>query len=181
MATRKKIPKGLIIIFTGNGKGKTSAALGVALRAGGYGYKTLMVKFIKGKKKYGEDFAVTKVPYINIISVGKGCYRILGDNLPSEKHKKAAWDGLQMAEKMLKSGKHDIVILDEVNVAISLGLLTFSQVKKLITSKPDHVHLILTGRNAPKGLVKIADLVTEMREIKHPFKKRILAIKGIDY
>lgn len=169
------------IIFTGDGKGKTSAALGVAVRAAGYGHKTLMVKFIKGTIKSGEDFTVKKLPFIRIIRAGKGFYKIMGDRLPPEEHRKAALNGLNLAAKMIKSKKYQLIILDEVNVALSVGLLTFTQVKKFIKSVPKGIHLIMTGRNAPKGLERMADMVTEMREIKHPFQKGIPAVQGIDY
>lgn len=180
-ATKDSFPEGLIIVFTGNGKGKTSAALGMALRAAGHGYKTAMVKFIKGPMTSGEDFMAQKLPFIKIINTGKGFYKMGGDSLPPEEHKKAAQRGLDIATKMMRSRTFDIVILDEINVALSAGLLTFHQLKKFIKEKPDHVHLILTGRKAPKGLLKIADLITDMKEIKHPFKKGLPARKGIDY
>ncbi len=169
------------IIFTGNGKGKTSAALGVAVRAAGYGHRTLMVKFIKGTIKSGEDFTVKKLPFIRIIPAGKGFYKIMGDRLPPEEHRKAALNGLNLATKLIKTKKYRLIILDEVNVALSVGLLTFTQVKKFIKSMPKGIHLIMTGRNAPKGLIRMADMVTEMKEVKHPFNKGIPAVQGIDY
>lgn len=169
------------IIFTGNGKGKTSAALGVAVRAAGYGYKTLMVKFIKGTIHSGEDFTVKMLPFIRIIRAGRGFYKIMGDKRSPEEHRKAALKGLKLAAQLMRSKKYQLIILDEINVALSVGLLTFTQVKKFIKLKPEGIHLIMTGRNAPKGLVRMADMVTEMKEIKHPFQKGMPAAKGIDY
>lgn len=181
MKAKTKASKGLKIIFTGNGKGKTSAALGVAVRAAGYGYKTLMVKFIKGTIKSGEDLTASKLSFMRIIRAGKGFYKIMGDELPPEEHRKAALKGLQMALKMAKSKKYQLVILDEINVALSVGLLTFTQIKRFVQSKPESIHLIMTGRNAPKGLIKMADMVTEMKDVKHPFRKGFPAVPGIDY
>ncbi len=182
-AVRKtaKLEKGLVIVFTGEGKGKTSAALGVALRASGYGLKTLIIKFMKGPISSGEDEAVKKNPCISIVKAGRGFYRILGDTLDPETHRAAAEKGMSAAFEAVASGRYDIVILDEINVAVFMKLVPSSEVKKLIRVKPARLHLILTGRNALKALCDRADMVTEMKEVKHPFKKNIPAIRGIDY
>ncbi len=173
--------KGLIIVFTGDGKGKTSAALGIALRASGYGLKTLVIKFMKGPISSGEDEAVKKNPCIRIVRAGRGFYKILGDSLAPEAHKTAAEKGMRAAFEAVVSGRYSIVILDEINVAVFMKLIPFSKVKELIRAKPARLHLILTGRNASKALCRIADTVTEMKEVKHPFKKNIPAVRGIDY
>lgn len=173
--------KGLVIVFTGDGKGKTSAALGIALRASGYGMRTFMLKFIKGPVRSGEDEALRKNRCIKMMSAGEGFYKILNDKLPPEIHKKAAREGLRTAARVIRSGKFDIVILDEINVALALGLISFSEVRRLIKGRPPTVHLVLTGRYAKKALIRLADLVTEMKEIKHPFTKNMPAVKGIDY
>ncbi|MEW5805756.1 MAG: cob(I)yrinic acid a,c-diamide adenosyltransferase [Acidobacteriota bacterium] len=181
--TQNKIRKqrGLVVVFTGDGKGKTSAALGIALRGSGHRMKTCMIKFIKGTVPSGEDDAVKRIPEIKMLNAGKGFYRILGDRFSVDIHKQAAREGLKLASKAIKSLRYDIVILDEINVAVHLGLIPFSEVKRLIELKPSSLHLILTGRNARKALINLADMVTEMKEIKHPFKKKISAARGIDF
>lgn len=181
----KAIPRqertGLIIIYTGNGKGKTTAALGTVVRAVGYGWKVLMVQFIKGDWMYGELEGYKKLaPNFELKRMGKGFVRIMGDNKPIEDHIEAAKNALKYVKDNMDND-YDLVILDEVNVAIKEGLLSVSEVIEVLKGKPGYLNVILTGRNAPKALVELADLVTEMSEIKHPFKKGILAQPGIDY
>jgi cob(I)alamin adenosyltransferase len=174
---------GLVLIYTGNGKGKTTAALGAALRAVGHGYKVAVIQFIKGPDfTYGEEYAAQHyIPNLEIIKKGKGYYKIRGDSLPEEVHRKAARDGLRLAEEKIVSGNYHIVILDEINIAVDKGLLSVEEVLAILDKKPTKVHVILTGRNAHPALIEHADLVTEMKEIKHPFQKGIKAQKGIDY
>lgn len=173
---------GLVIVYTGGGKGKTTAALGMALRAWGYGWKTLFVQFIKGTWKYGELEAARKLaPSIEIRPMGVGFVHIMGDNLPLEEHIEAAGRALDAAEEEIHSGTWDIVVLDEVNVAIHEKLMTVERVLEIIAGRPKQVTLVLTGRNAPDALLEAADLVTEMKEIKHPFQHGIEAQKGIDF
>jgi cob(I)alamin adenosyltransferase len=181
----KAIPRqertGLIIIYTGKGKGKTTAALGTVVRAVGYGWKVLMVQFIKGDWMYGELEGYKKLaPNFELKRMGKGFVRIMGDNKPIEDHIEAAKNALKYVKENMDND-YDLVILDEVNVAIKERLLSVSEVIGVLKEKPDYLNIILTGRNAPKKLVDLADLVTEMSEIKHPFKKGILAQPGIDY
>ena len=175
--------KGLTIVFTGDGKGKTTASLGIALRASGQGKKVLMVQFIKNFKDYGELKFVKKFPQTNIEikSFGQGYVGIRGDKKPKEVHIKAAKDALEFAKKKIKSDKYFMIILDEINVALNLKLLKVEEIIRLIKSKPKNLHLILTGRNTPKKIIQLADLVTEMKEIKHPFKKGIMAQRGIEF
>lgn len=174
--------QGMVIVYTGRGKGKTTAALGVALRAWGYGWKTLFVQFIKGTWKYGELEAAEKLrPHLEIRPMGVGFVHIMGDQLPLEEHRTAARNALRMARDEIASGRWDIVVLDEVNVAIHEKLLTTDEVLEVVSARPEWVTLILTGRYARDEILDTADLVTEMVEIKHPFQKGIEAQKGIDY
>lgn len=181
---RGAVPKrtGLVMVHTGNGKGKTTAALGTALRACGYGMKVVMIQFIKGPWKSGEQTAALRLaPEFELIKAGVGFYKIMGDRIPEEVHRKAAAEGLALAEETIRSGAAELVILDEINNAVSDGLLTIDQVLGLLDVRPEHVHLILTGRNAHERLIERAHLVTEMREVKHPYQQGLLAQRGIDF
>ena len=174
--------KGLVIVYTGGGKGKTSAALGLVLRAVGYNHKVCMVQFVKGSWHYGElDSAKRLAPEFELITAGKGFVGILDDKSPREEHVKAANDTLAISKEKIMSGKFDVVILDEINYAVQLELLKIDDVIDLIKSKPSELDLVLTGNHAAKEVIEIADLVTEMKEIKHPFKSGIKAKKGIDF
>lgn len=178
----QKRTKGLVIVYTGNGKGKTTAALGMALRAAGHGRRILIVQFIKNFQNYGELKFVKKYDCgIEIKSMGKGYVQIKGDKYPFEEHIKAAKQALEFAKEKILSRKYDIVILDEINIALDKKLITINEVIKLIQQRPPDLHLVLTGRSAPKKLIQLADLVSEVKEIKHPYKKGILAQKGIEY
>ena len=174
--------KGLVIVYTGGGKGKTSAALGLVLRAVGYNHKVCMVQFVKGSWHYGElDSAKRLAPEFEMITAGKGFVGILDDKSPREEHVKAANDTLAISREKIMSGKFDVVILDEINYAIQLELLKLDDVIDMIKSKPAELDLVLTGNHATKEVIELADLVTEMKEIKHPFKSGIKAKKGIDF
>ena len=173
---------GLVIVYTGGGKGKTSAALGLVLRAVGYNHKVCMVQFVKGSWHYGElDSAKRLAPEFELITAGKGFVGILDDKSPREEHVKAANDTLAISKEKMVSGKFDVVILDEINYAIQLELLKLNDVIDMIKSKPADLDLVLTGNHAAKEIIELADLVTEMKEIKHPFKSGIKAKKGIDF
>jgi cob(I)alamin adenosyltransferase len=172
----------LVMILTGDGKGKTTSALGMAIRAAGQGKRVLMIQFIKDFLDYGEIKFCKKYPLkIEIYSMGKGYVGIFGDKLPLSEHKKAAKKALGFARTRGLSGRYFMIILDEVNIALKLRLLKINEVIKFINKLQDKVHIVLTGRGAPKKLIRIADLVTEMKEIKHPFRKGILAQEGIEY
>ena len=174
--------RGLVIVNTGDGKGKTTAALGTALRAVGYGWHVLILQFIKGTWKYGEMEAIKRLePEVELVRMGKGFYKILNDNLPEEVHKEAAREALAFAREQMHSGKYDLIILDEINVALQTGLLDVKDVLTLLEDRPAGLHLILTGRGAPPEIVERADMVTEMREVKHPYQQGIKAQRGIDY
>lgn len=174
-----KLKKGLVQLYTGNGKGKTSAAFGLALRAMGRGLKVYVIQFIKGGFDYGELYIVNKLPNLTLKAFGRG--KFITEKIPPEEDVNLAEEALSLAEKVVKSGKYDIVILDEVNVALNLGLISLERVLELIKNKPKHVELVLTGRYAPKELIEAADLVTEMKEVKHPFNEGVQAREGIEY
>jgi len=173
---------GLVIVYTGGGKGKTTAALGMALRAIGYGHKVCMIQFIKGSWHYGEiDSAKRLVPEFELVAAGKGFVGILDDTSPKEEHEKYAEEATKLCTEKILSEKYDLIILDEINYAVNLDLISTKDVVKLIKSKPKKLDLVLTGNHAKKEIIELADLVTEMKEIKHPFKSGIKAKKGIDF
>jgi cob(I)alamin adenosyltransferase len=175
-------PIGLLIVYTGPGKGKTTAALGMTIRAIGYDWKVSIVQFIKGSWKYGEMDGIKRLaPDVELNIMGKGFVGIVDDDKPIEEHKKAAREALDLAIEKMLSGKYNLVILDELNVAVKLGLVSLDELKELIAKKPKELSLVITGRDAHEWLIEQADLVTEMKEIKHPYQKGILAQKGIDY
>lgn len=173
---------GLIIVYTGKGKGKTTAALGMALRALGHGFKVLMIQFIKGEWFYGELSSSSKLePDFELVAAGKGFVGIIDDNKPREDHVAAAKEALRISKEKIVSGKYDIVILDEINYAVNLKLIAVDDVLELIKIKPKHTTLVLTGNYANEKVIESADLVTEMREIKHPYKQGKKAKRGVDY
>ncbi|MDF2634306.1 MAG: cob(I)alamin adenosyltransferase [Pelosinus sp.] len=173
--------QGLILVNTGNGKGKTTAALGLGVRAWGQGFKVLVVQFIKGNWKYGElKTAESLGPNFVIRQMGEGFVRNAKDD-DKEAHRLVAKEALQEARQELLSEKWDMIILDEINYAIKFGILSLEAVLELLEAKPDAVHLVLTGRDARPEIIDKADLVTEMKEIKHPYKKGIKAQKGIEF
>lgn len=179
--------KGLIIVYTGDGKGKTSAALGAAMRALGHGWKVLVIQFFKGDWPVvcGEMELAKKLhPQLEVLQLGRGFVRIMGDKKPFEEHVEAAQAALQLTRERMLSDRYDLIILDEVIYALGyldFKLIELKDVLQLLREKPPHVHVILTGRNAPPEIIEAADLVTEMREVKHPMKKGIPAQQGVDY
>jgi len=178
MSGEKK--KGLVIVHTGPGKGKTTAALGLALRAVGSGLRVLMVQFIKGSWHYGElDAAAAFGDKFVIRPMGKGFVKLGGEIDPAQKQ--AAEEAWAFAREKIFSGEYDMILLDEINYAISYGLLPVGPVLDTLKTKPEAVHVVLTGRNAHPEVVERADLVTEMREVKHPYQKGIEAQRGIEY
>jgi len=173
---------GLTIVYTGKGKGKTTAALGIALRATGYKKKICMIQFIKGSWHYGEMKSSKRLePEFEMVAIGKGFVGIIDDKSPKEDHQKIAKEAIKISNEKIQSGKYDIVILDEVNYAVNLNLISLVDVLDLIKSKPQNVDLVLTGNYAKEEVIEAADLVTEMKEIKHPFQKGIKAKEGIDF
>lgn len=172
---------GLILVNTGNGKGKTTAALGLGLRAWGQGFKVLIIQFIKGSWKYGELKAAEALGSKFVMrQMGEGFVRNASEDAMAE-HRHAAEEALAMARKEFESNQWDMIILDEINYAIKFGVLSLEAVLNLLEDKPSALHLVLTGRDVRPEIVEKADLVTEMKEIKHPYKKGIKAQKGIEF
>ena len=173
---------GLIIVYTGKGKGKTTAALGMALRAIGHDYRICMIQFIKGSWHYGEMTSSKRLePEFELTAIGRGFVGIIDDKNPLEEHKKIAQEAIRLSKEKIESKIYDIIILDEINYAINLGLVNLQDVLDIIKIKPPNLNLVLTGNYAKQEIIDAADLVTEMKEIKHPFKSGIKAKKGIDY
>jgi cob(I)alamin adenosyltransferase len=171
--------KGLVQVYTGNGKGKTTAALGIALRAVGHGLKVLVIQFMKGKVRYGELESAQKLsPHLTIKPVGRDTF--VSKSHPDPADIERAQEGFALAKKAIENREYDIVILDEINMALDYGLIALSDLLQLIDSKPASVELILTGRNAKPEIIEKADLVTEMVERKHYYSKGISARKGIE-
>lgn len=166
-------------VYTGEGKGKTSAAFGLALRAAGRGFRVFVIQFIKGGFDYGELYIIKQLPNLELKAFGQG--KFVTQIPPSEKDIALAKEAYALAKRVVESGEYDVVILDEVNVALHLELLSLEEVLNLVKTKPKNVELVLTGRNAPKEIIEIADLVTEMREVKHPYTKGVKPRKGIEY
>jgi len=175
------VRRGLILVNTGPGKGKTTAAMGTALRAVGQGMRVLMLQFLKGSWHYGELDAVQAFGDKFVMKqMGRGFVKVGAEKPDSEDVRlvEGAW---AEAEKAIHSGQWDLVILDEINYAISYGMLNPEKVVAALKSKPDMVHVILTGRNAHPTIVELADTVTEMRQVKHAYEKGVLAQRGIEY
>jgi cob(I)alamin adenosyltransferase len=174
--------KGLVIVYTGKGKGKTTAALGIVLRAVGHGYKVGMIQFIKGEWYYGELTSSKRLePEFEMIAAGKGFVGIIDDDHPIEEHQGAAKDAIALAKEKIASGIYDVMILDEVNYAAKLNLISEQDILDTIAARPEKTSLVLTGNYVPQSVIAVADLVTEMREIKHPYQKGVKAKKGIDF
>jgi cob(I)alamin adenosyltransferase len=175
------VRKGLIIVNTGPGKGKTTAAMGTALRAVGNGMKVLMLQFLKGSWHYGELDAVKSFGGTWVMKqMGRGFVKVGGAETDPEDVRlvEEAWSE---AEKAIQSGEWDLIILDEINYAISYNMLDPAKVVAALKAKPEQVHVILTGRNAHASIVEIADTVTEMKQVKHAYEKGVLAQRGIEY
>lgn len=168
---------GLLIIYTGNGKGKTTAALGMVFRALGRKMKVAVVQFIKGDWKTGERIFAETLPELTFLTMGAGFVWKAGDKKSAIAARKA-WD---KAKDLIESGKKDLVVLDEITYAINFGFITLEEVIEFLTNRPKNVTVLLSGRDAPKKLIEVADLVTEMKKIKHPFDKGVIAKEGIDY
>ena len=180
---RKDLKEGLVLINTGEGKGKTTAALGLALRAAGHNQKVLIMQFIKGRFDTGEFRIIKKLkPLIEIERLGKGFIRFKdGKPAPTRAQVKNSSESFEYACKKVASGRYDMIILDEIINLMSYGLLKIEDTIDLIKNKPKKLCIVLTGRNAPRNLLDMADTVTEMREVKHAFSRGIKAKKGIEY
>lgn len=174
-------PRGLIVVITGNGKGKTTSALGMTLRACGHGLRTCIIQFMKGDLYAGEWDGIKQLQGVELIATGKGFCGIQGNPYPFEEHRANAQQAIRLVEEKMASGQFDIVVLDEINNALHLELVELEQVLKILQDKPALLHLILTGRDAHPQVVELADTVSEVREIKHAYRKDIEPQPGIDY
>lgn len=175
------VRRGLIIVNTGPGKGKTTAAMGTALRAVGNGMKVLMLQFIKGSWHYGElDAAKAFGDRFIMKQMGRGFVKV-GAEKPDPEDVRMVEEAWAEGARAMQSGEWDLVILDEINYAISYGMLDAAKVAEALKNKPEMVHVILTGRNAHPAIVEIADTVTEMRQVKNAYEKGVLAQRGIEY
>jgi cob(I)alamin adenosyltransferase len=173
--------KGYIVVLTGNGKGKTTSALGMAMRAIGQGLRVAMLQFLKGSWKYGElETAKRLAPDLTIRPLGEGFVHVDPEN-PDPKDVECAERAWEVCKEVLFSGEYGMVILDEINVAISYGLLPVDDVVAVLQERPPEVHVVLTGRDAHPKILELADLVTEMTEVKHPYATGLIARKGIEY
>ena len=173
------LDEGLIQVYTGDGKGKTTAALGLAMRAAGQGLKVYVVQFMKGWPHYGELNTVAKQPNITLKQFGRPDF--VDRESPHPVDIDMAQEALEHAREVVKSGEYDLVILDEVNVALEWKLIQLEDVLSVLDDKPKTVELVLTGRYAHPEVIARADLVTEMKEIKHPYRKGLSSRRGIDY
>jgi len=183
--------RGLVSVYYGNGKGKTSSAIGVAVRAAGHGLRVLFLQFMKGDERYGEQLFFDEYdpdePENNHGEQGRILVRKFGPswfldmNSVGEDEKKPSQEAIAYARAAMLSGEFDVIIMDEINVVVGWKVLPVADVVQLVNERPAHVELVLTGRYAPKELKDLADYVTEFKEEKHPYQKGILAREGIDY
>lgn len=177
-----KEPRGLVVVITGHGKGKTTTALGLAVRACGHGMRICIIQFMKGDLYSGERDGVRKMDCaIEMHATGKGFCGIQGNPYPYREHRQNAQDAAALAREKMASGDYDLIILDEVNNALHLKLVDLEQILSLIREKPPLVHLVLTGRDAHPAVIELADTVSEVVEIKHAYRKGIEPQPGIDY
>jgi cob(I)alamin adenosyltransferase len=168
---------GLVQVYTGNGKGKTTAALGLCFRAAGRGLNVAVVQFMKPPEGYGEHMSAEKFDNLCIYPLGMS--NLVGNDPTPEDHR-AAEEAFDKAKDLIYSGKYDLVVMDEANVAMSWGLIDTQDVIIMLEGRPEHVEIVITGRYAPPAIIEYADLVTEMRQVKHPFDKGIGARVGIE-
>ena len=177
-----KKKKGLVVVITGNGKGKTTTALGIAVRACGHNKRVCIIQFMKGNIYAGEWDGIKKMDCpVELISTGKGFCGIQGNPYPYEEHRKNAQDAIKLTHQKMESGQWDILILDEINNAIHLKLVDLDQVMDILHQKPPQTHLVLTGRDAHPKVIELADTVSEVVEVKHAYQKDIEPQPGIGY
>jgi cob(I)alamin adenosyltransferase len=170
--------KGRVVIHTGNGKGKTTAALGTVFRALGHGQKVCVIQFIKGKGKYGERVMAEAIENLDWFVCGKGLL-FRKDNLDSDRE--VALEGIKLAANMINSGEYDLVVLDEITYLSAYDFVPVDSLAELIAQRPEHVSLILTGRRADQILIDLADTVSSVTEVKHALREGVRAQKGIEY
>jgi cob(I)alamin adenosyltransferase len=177
-----KVKKGLIVVITGYGKGKTTAALGICVRACGYDMKVSIIQFMKGDIYSGEWDGIKKMGcQVELIPTGKGFCGIEGNPYPYEEHRENAQEAIRLVHEKMESNRFDILILDEINNALHLRLVDLGQVLEILRKKPPQMHLILTGRDAHPRVIELADTVSEINEIKHAYRQGIEPQQGIDY
>ena len=175
-------PQGLVVVITGNGKGKTTGAMGMVLRACGHGLKSCIVQFMKGDLYSGEWDGVKLLGgLVELHATGKGFCGIRGNPYSREEHRANAQAAIALAREKMLSGQYDLVVLDEINNALKHRLVDLEQVLELLDSRPERLHLVLTGRNAAPEVIERADTVSEVNEIKHAYRKQIEPQPGIDY
>ena len=175
----RAIGKGYVQVYTGNGKGKTTASLGLAVRAAGHGLKTVIIQFMKGWIDYGELAGVRMLsPHVEILQAGRDTF--INRKNPDPEDIRLAQEGWKVAKEIISGRKADIVVLDEINCAMDFGLLAVGDVLDVVKRKPDGMELVLTGRGAPPEIIEAADLVTEMREIRHYYSKGVDARVGVE-
>jgi len=175
--------QGLTLVYTGNGKGKTTAAVGLTVRAAGNRMRVFFLQFIKGQWKSGEREILRGLPNVDLEVTGRG-FTIEGlrnPRIPMEDHAAAAAHGWQVAQQIVREGEYDMIVLDEILGAVKAGLVPLEELLVLVKTKPPTLHLVLTGRGAPPELVEVADLVSEVQPIKHPFERGIKAQRGIEF
>ena len=174
--------RGLVVVITGNGKGKTTSALGMALRACGHGMRVCIIQFMKGDLYAGEWDGIRKMQCaIELHATGKGFCGIQGNPYPWSEHRANAQDAIDLVREKIASGGFDLMILDEINNALKLKLVDLEQVLAIVRHKPPLMHLVLTGRDAHPDLIELADTVSEVNEIKHAYRMNIEPQPGIDY
>ncbi len=173
--------KGLVLVYTGNGKGKTTAALGLALRAAGHGHKVFVVQFMKGDPDYGELIAIRRHlgNYIEVVQSGLSTFVDRANPAPEDR--RLAREGMDLARRILKAGAHELVILDEVNVALDYGLVDLQELLEGLSARAPGVDVVLTGRSAPPALLAAADLVSEVTEVKHHFRRGVPGREGMEH
>ncbi|MFQ5713809.1 MAG: cob(I)yrinic acid a,c-diamide adenosyltransferase [Candidatus Scalinduaceae bacterium] len=177
-----KEKKGLVVVITGYGKGKTTTALGIMVRACGHNMRVCIIQFMKGDLYAGEWDGIKKMDcQVELISTGKGFCGIQGNPYTHEEHRKNAQDAIALANQKMESDRFDILILDEINNALKLRLVDLEQVLDIIKRKPALMHLVLTGRDAHPQVIELADTVSEIKEVKHAYRKGIEPQPGIDY
>ena len=175
-------PHGLVVVITGNGKGKTTSAMGMVLRASGHGLKTCIIQFMKGDLYSGEWDGVKLLgDLVELHSTGMGFCGIQGNPYSRDEHRECAQNAIDLVKEKMNSGEFDVIILDEINNALKLKLVDLEQVLDIVNSKPELMHLVLTGRDAHPNVIELADTVSEVCEIKHAYRKDIEPQPGIDY
>ncbi|MDQ7793465.1 MAG: cob(I)yrinic acid a,c-diamide adenosyltransferase [bacterium] len=173
--------RGLVLVYTGDGKGKTTAAFGLALRAVGHGSRVFVIQFMKGDPDYGELQAVRRFLADRVEVVQSGLPSFVDRRAPSAEDLRLAREGLDLARRVLSQGDHDLVILDEINVAVDYGLISLEEVLRLLAQRPPGIDVVLTGRDAPATLLDAADLVSEVVDVKHHFRRGVAARKGVEF